>query len=227
MRMTRQLFFIHKIADLLRRGCFFLLLAGCFFLTGCQGFSATGGPGPLVKNDLRTWRAPTFSPQTINQIVVMPLEGEVYQGLPESVQRQIARELGKTFELNTSLEVIAAGETMDAQARGPQSLRAARLGEAAGVQGVLYGVLTRYRIQNNLREQRGRPSAAGFKLWLVKSGHPEPLWSASYEKEEQPLSENLFLLPEALERGVGFKGSMVLLKRGFTDAADALQQLRR
>ncbi len=250
MEMTRQLFFTINCIGLYNRflpiypasrsnatasaraatvrgAALCALLLALVFLTGCRGFSATGGPGPLVKNSLATWQDPSFAPQKINQVVVMPLEGEIYRSLPRDVQEEIFAELNRSFGLHTSLEILTTEKHVKAVTRsGPQVQRAAELGQTLGVQGVIYGVLTRYHLDSKPQKKRGGPSGAGFRLWLVKSGEAKPLWSASFEKSEKPLSDNLFLLPEALKRGVGFKSSKAFLKQGFSEAAVALEQVR-
>ena len=149
MEMTRQLFFTINCIGLydrflpiypasrsnatasaraatVRGAALCALLLALVFLTGCRGFSATGGPGPLVKNSLATWQDPSFAPQKINQVVVMPLEGEIYRSLPRDVQDEIFAELNRSFGLHTSLEILTTEKHVKAVTRsGPQVQRAA------------------------------------------------------------------------------------------------------
>jgi len=126
-------------------------LGTLLFLSSCSGFSATGGPAPLVKRHLTTWSHPSFyvKARTVNQIVVMPLEGDVFRALPEDFRTQLSRELARSFDVRTSMDILNLSEPERVSAadskvgQGPQAARAVRLGEELDVQGVLYGILTK------------------------------------------------------------------------------------
>jgi hypothetical protein len=98
--------------------------------------------------------------------------------------------------------------------------RAASLGKALSVQGVLYGSVTHYA------GIHARDADVGFKLWLLEPSSGRTLWSATYAKTNKPLSENLFRLKEMLDKGLELEGRVELVNGGFKEAATKLEALR-
>ena len=217
----------------LRAYFLFLTIFPLLLLAACSGYSATGGPGPLVKRPLSTWSRPGVILPTLNQVVVMPLEGDAVIHLSEPQREGIQMDLSSAFSRLTELDIVNLSNSkevslaLDDLQQGALAQRASDLAQRLSVQGVLYGTVSKYTQQDPRIETGVQPSNVAFRLYLMPVGSREPVWGAIFEASEQPLSDNLFRLPQALESGVAYKSSRRLIKEGFSQAATALQNQRQ
>ena len=110
--------------------------------------------------------------------------------------------------------------------REPERRKAIEFGKRLKVDAVIFGIIERYNEESGGRFGSNDPASVNFTLWLLNPQTNEVLWSATYEKRERPLSENLFRLPQEMKTGVGYESSAKLLKTGFAQAVAALERLR-
>jgi len=205
-----------------------------FLLQACAGYSASGGPAPLVKEPLSYEVSEKFKPASVRSVAVMLLSNGVSAQLDASLRRELTDELIDLLDLQTSLEVVntaAPAETvraMDAVSamREAERKKAVEFGKRLAVDAVLFGVIERYNEATGGRFGSNDPASVNFTLWLLNPQTSDVLWTAVYDKRERPLSENLFRLPQEMKSGVGYESSAKLIKTGFSQAVSALERLR-
>jgi len=122
------------------------------FLAGCQGYSVTGGPGPLVSEPLRVTRNSELPGRALKSIVVLPLQNGVGVELSDEDLAQGTKLLLEELQSNSSLSVINLSEEKSTNAaiekvldkKTPAAMQAKLLGQSIGAKAVLYGALTKY-----------------------------------------------------------------------------------
>lgn len=211
-----------------------VLMGILIFLSACSGYSITGGPGPLVKKSLTTEPSPTFRPTKINVLAILPLEHGTSASFSPQTKEMLTALLIEAFHSGTSMEIVNAVQPKLVQnvwseiARNPLPLqtRAASYGSRLHSQGVLYGVINHYQQLQGSGYGASQTGAVGFKLWLLDITSNQVVWSATFNNHEQPLSENLFRVPQALHDGVRYHSAEQIIRTGFSAAAHELEVLR-
>ncbi len=197
------------------------------------GLAAREQVGP--RSFLVSEPAKSFKPLTVNVVALLPLTANFGVGLsPEDLER-LSLKMVREFELRSSLDIRNTSATqeflnaVEAQANAQQPLRsnAAAVGRKLEAQGVIYAQITRYVESDGSKLGASNSGAAGFRLWLVDPRTEAVLWTATYDEQNQPLSDNLLKLPGALRHGVSFHSAEEILSRGFAAAAEALERLRK
>ncbi|MFN8389163.1 MAG: hypothetical protein U0136_02595 [Bdellovibrionota bacterium] len=191
----------------------------------------------LVKPPLTTDSSKNFKPLRVNEIAVLPLAATPTPGSAVEISTDSLDQAQlDSLQRHTSLGIVNLSHPNEAKAafakvqHSAVSIRdrAVAVGQALHVQGVLYGVVTRYEESTGSRYGAEKLAKAGFKLWLVDPQTNTLLWTASYENAEQPLSDNLFRLREKVNTGgVGFRSAMELAKLGFDSVAKELEAKRQ
>ena len=121
-------------------------------LLGCQGYSITGGPGPLVSDPLKVSSSPGLKAQTAKSILVFPLSGGVGVELSADDLNSKTKIVQTELEGNSSYTVINNAESKSTlklieearKLKQPLSVQARKAGELAKAPIVLYGTLTRF-----------------------------------------------------------------------------------
>jgi TolB-like protein len=206
--------------------------------SACSGLSKSGKVSkPLRQRPaLSTQVAEGFVPFKVNQIAVLPFEGEAMRFLDSNVTGQIDQRLVKALNLYTSLDVVnasapklLAGATSSTQVMTePLFKKAAHYGREVGAQGVLCGLLSSYQSSNGTKYGATQPASVGFRLWLIDPKTTKVLWSATYRNSDQPLSENLLAIRQKVKnRHLRYLGAPALLEDGFEKASRSLEQTRQ
>jgi hypothetical protein len=95
------------------------------------------------------------------------------------------------------------------------------LARAFGADAVLFGVVRRYRSRVGGPHGAVRPAAVWFDVELrLPSG--ERIWNATYHEEQKPLSDDLFQLPRAAQRGFEWLDAPALASEGARELVRAL-----
>lgn len=200
------------------------------FAAGCSGLSS--GQSPMVRS-LTTDVSSDFKPHQVRSVIVLPLQLNAASSANGADSTALTAELVEVFDLETGLEILnaknpqLAGDAVKTAAvpLTRDSLRA--VGEKSTADGVLIGTVTRFDESDGSRLGATNGAAVGFSLQLLDPRSGEPLWSARFEKEEQPLTDNLFALRETLHDGLAFMNRAQLLHHGFESAAEEFEKLRR
>ncbi len=200
-------------------------------LSACKGYSR----GPLVQDPFSEEVSPKFKAARVQTIAVLPLESGAVNRIESQTLQELTQLLVDTLSAQTSFDVLnesspEAVKKATAEAvilQEPSRFKAVALGKRLNSDAVLFGVVNRYRESSGGALGSNQPAAVSFRLWLVSSKTKEQLWSAVFEKQEQPLSNNLFALPQALRSGVRYESSSELIKSGFSKVGAALEELHR
>lgn len=215
--------------------CFFTFVLLVF--VGCHGGAGKNKPKGLPPRTLSIEQSKYFSPTRLNYVAIFPLRAPVAEQFETGVLENLTEQLISAFAASTSLEIanLAAeqkvkSETKAALAR-QEVLRkqAEHFGRAVDAQGVLYGVLSKYPTNVEVSGSKlggYSPAGVGFSLWLLDLERSEIVWSAKFELSQQPISENIFGVSQALSSGVGYRDAQQLAVRGFREAGAALESLR-
>lgn len=164
----------------------------------------------------------------------MPLEEGVGVRLSKAVSGKLDTALIDAFELDTSVEILnkespqAVSLSVEKKWKesGAPLSRALAVGQELEAQGVLFGVINKYVERSGSAYGASRSSELGFRLWLLDVEKRKVVWTATYRNAEQPLSENLFRVGEALQEGLKFHTTAELAASGFSSAASAFEKLR-
>jgi TolB-like protein len=200
------------------------------FAAGCVGL--TSGQSPMIRS-LTTDVSRAFEPLRVRSVLVLPLQLSSASSANGADSTALTAELVDVFDLKTGLEIINAKNpqlaadavTVASVPLTKESLRV--VGEKSAAEGVLVGTFTRFDESDGSRLGATNGAAVGFSLQLLDPRSGEPLWSARYEQEEQPLTDNLFALRETLHDGLAFMNRAQLVHHGFESAAEEFEKLRR
>ncbi len=207
-----------------------LIIVGIF--VSCSGYSS--GKRPLIEQPLSVETSQAYEPLKINVISVLPIEFSQSASEDLNDPANATIELIKALELETSLDVVNARSPKTIEEALPElrSLpvspreKALRLGRRTASQGVIYGVVNDFRASDGSGLGSSTPASVSFKLWLIDAESGSTLWTANYNHSQQPLTENLLRLPDALSSGVKYRSREELLVSGFQDAGKSIEQLR-
>ena len=210
---------------------FVLPIALLFSMNAC----ARSSEGPAERKALSYEAAKQFQPKKMNAVAVLPFEDGPENVLGKELSARLTQRLVAALEVGTSLEILNTTEPQRLKTAAqevetlaaPLQTKATMFGSKLTAQGVLYGVVQKYDAQTEGTSLGSyNPSGASFTLWLVDPEAKQVLWTATYERTQQPLSDNLLNVPQALNQGVGFRTSEQLIESGFQQAAEALESLR-
>jgi hypothetical protein len=130
------------------------LLAGgaLLALTGCQGYSITGGPGPLVSDPLKVSVSPELKASKGKSVLVFPLQNGVGVNLSTEDLAAKSKIVESELEANSTYTVINSVEAKsitivleDAKKlKQPLAAQAIKAGSVSKSPLVLYGTLNRF-----------------------------------------------------------------------------------
>ncbi len=220
---------------IIQRVSSFVLVLVVLVSAGCA--QRTGKPHEgIAQRSLVTSVSREFKPRRVNAVGVLTLENGIGgAALSDTALHDLTSNLATALSANTSLDVIndtnpnLVSRSMTEITSSPISARskAIKLGRGIGAQAVLYGVISRY-VDTAQRGQIAREgTAVGFKLWLIDPSSGVELWSASFDKANAPLSDNLLLMGEAIDSGLRYRTAPELLRFGFVEAARTLEAERK
>lgn len=129
-----------------------IILALILAVPGCQGYSVTGGPRPLVSDPLTSSASPELPSFGLRSLVVFPLDNGTATSLSDEELKDLTKLLVGEIQANSSLSVLNLTEEKNVSSAiesaqkklGPVSTQAQSLGRALNAQSVLYGTIVRY-----------------------------------------------------------------------------------
>jgi hypothetical protein len=178
--------------------------AGCtpVLTTAAQSTEQTV-KGFLPSGDIQTHAVPSIKQVKVDKIAVMPVvanpgpNGDVVaDGGPDAV----TAELYTQAALAGGWDVVAQDDVVRAMTNLPPTTaqdldeNAIKLGHALSVDGVLYGVLERYREREGLDYAAASPASVAFVLKFVDMHTKQVVWTAKFAKAQKALSQNVFEL---------------------------------
>jgi len=157
--------------------------------------------GFIPSGDLQVHAVRSIKQVKVDRIAVMPVisnpgpDGDVVaDGGPDAV----TAELYTQASLAGGWDVVPQGEVIQAMQSlpptTPQNIdeNALKLGHALSVDGVLYGMLERYREREGLDYAAASPASVAFALKFVDMNTKEIVWNAKFVKSQKALSQNVF-----------------------------------
>ncbi len=208
-----------------------LVLLG--ILSSCSEMSLTGGPRPLVHQPLTTTSTIDYQPLRLNVVAILPLQSGVAQRIPQDVLTLLSNSLERSIERNASFELIALNNKKSKHQKALEDIltlkitrqeKAKLFAKSVGAQAVIYGDVTKFYDNSSGSHE---DNAAGFRLWLYDTALEKNVWEAIFDRSQQPLSDNLFRVREALKEGARYKTALELMQTGFVDVARKLEKDRQ
>jgi hypothetical protein len=205
---------------------------------GCSGSFGdnrhNSGSASISRKPFRSQIERAFTPKKINKVAILPFESNRDQQLPNSVLRALSKRLGEKIELGTSISIANFESPERADLFVAESERLARpiierakfLGDKLEAQGVIFGVITRFEGDRRSASKADQSASAGFKIWLLDLESGKTVWTATFDRQQQALTDNLLNAPTAFKDGLRFKSRDQLFDQGFKSVADSLATLR-
>lgn len=221
-----------KFLGFRRRFLLSFLIIGLAGLAACSQRPGAANPQPIVQHPLTSEVSKFFQPLRINTVYIYPLEAGLSLRDKTTPLDLMQKQLLDAFQSTTSLELVNTGTGAEKVSKLEQGskksakalkMRAIEIGKAVDAQGVLYGVVNRYR---HGISSGGGYAAVSFKLWLIEPRSGDVLWSATFEHTEESLSENLLKIKDAMKKGFRFRSVEEISQFGFQEAAKELERLR-
>jgi hypothetical protein len=133
----------------------------------------------------------------INRIAILPFSADprcsdvehitAIEGA-EALTRIIEKKLDPFYYLIAREKVETLFHEMQPQRSGQV---ATMLGRTLDVDVVLFGMVTRYQLRKGTNYSVSEPASVAFELYLIDGKKGEALWSASFDKTQKSLSEDL------------------------------------
>jgi hypothetical protein len=219
-----------------------LLMTGCPNLLG-QNISNTPAynalsdtvsalPGLHGTTGLEIHAVRSIKTVIIHKIAVMPLidqPDQVDKTLPpeaaESITAAIyarANELGG-WEVVPQEDVDAALQQLPPLTEADLDQNALALGRKVAADGVIYGVVYRYRERVGFDYAAQTPAAVAFMLKFVDENTKQVVWTAKFAHEQKALSQNILDLPNFLSHGARWVRAHDIAVEGINGALENLQ----
>jgi hypothetical protein len=224
-----------------------LVVAALLLMTGCPNLAQNIGNTPAYNalNDtvsalpglhgttgLEIHAVRSIKTVIIHKIAVMPLidqPDQVDKTLPpeaaESITATIyarANELGG-WEVVPQEDVDAALQQLPPLTAADLDQNALALGRKVAADGVIYGVVYRYRERVGFDYAAQTPAAVAFMLKFVDENSKVVVWTAKYAHEQKALSQNILDLPNFLSHGARWVRAHDIAVEGIDGALENLQ----
>jgi hypothetical protein len=202
--------------------------AGCAaVMTATAQSTAQTVQGFLPTGDIQAHAVPSIKQVKIDRIAVMPVvaspgpNGDVVaDGGPDAV----TAELYTQSALAGGWDVVPQDDVVRAMTNIPPSTaqnldeNATKLGHALSVDGVLYGILERYREREGLDYAAASPASVSFTLKFVDMKTKQVVWSAKFAKAQKALSQNVFELANFVQHQARWVRAHEIAQDGVTQA---------
>jgi hypothetical protein len=168
----------------------------------------------------------------IHKIAVMPLIDEpdqVDKSLPGDAGQSItaalyarASELGG-WEVVPQDDVDAALQQLPPLTPADLEQNALALGRKVAADGVIYGVVNRYRERVGFDYAAQSPAAVAFTLEFVDENSKQVVWTAKFAREQKALAQNILDLPSFVSHGARWVRAHDIAVEGVNGALADLQ----
>lgn len=168
----------------------------------------------------------------IHKIAVMPLVDEpdqIDKTLPsDAAQSMTAAVYARANELG-GWEVVPQDDVDEALQQLPPlttadlDQNALALGRRVAADGVIYGVVNRYRERIGFDYAAQSPAAVAFVLKFVDENSKQVVWTAKFAREQKALAQNILDLPNFISHGARWVRANDIAVEGINGALDNLQ----
>jgi hypothetical protein len=207
---------------------FMLGIAACAPLIYAPANSAVETvKGFIPSGDMQTHAVRSIKQIQINSIAVMPVavspgtNGDVVaDGGADSVTAELYTQaaLAGGWDVLPQDDVVRAMTNLPPTT--PQNLdeNALKLGHALSADGVLYGVLERYREREGLDYAAASPASVAFVLKFLDMKTGQVVWNAKFAKAQKALSQNVFELANFVQHQARWVRAHEIAQEGVTQA---------
>jgi hypothetical protein len=168
----------------------------------------------------------------IHKIAVMPLvdqPDQIDKNLPPEAAQSIsaaiyarANELGG-WEVAPQDDVEAVLQELPPLTVADIDQNALALGRKLAADGVIYGMVNRYRERVGFDYAAQSPAAVAFTLNFVDENSKQVVWTAKFAREQKALSQNILDLPNFVSHGARWVRAHDIAVEGINGALDSLQ----
>lgn len=168
----------------------------------------------------------------IHRIAVMPLIDEpdqIDKTLPADAAQSITAAIYARANELGGWEVVPQDDVDDALQQLPPSTaedldrNALALGRRVAADGVIYGMVNRYRERVGFDYAAQSPAAVAFVLKFVDENSKQVVWTARFAREQKALAQNILDLPNFVSHGARWVRAHDIAVEGINGALDNLQ----
>jgi hypothetical protein len=168
----------------------------------------------------------------IHRIAVMPLVDEpdqIDKTLPPDAAQSITAAIYARANELGGWEVVPQDDVDDAlQQLAPLTVadldqNALALGRRVAADGVIYGVVNRYRERVGFDYAAQSPAAVALGLKFVDENSKQVVWTAKFAREQKALAQNILDLPNFISHGARWVRAHDIAVEGINGALDNLQ----
>jgi len=205
-----------------------LAMASCagVITTAAQSTTQTV-EGFIPSSDLQTHHVPSIKQVRVETIAVMSViaspgdNGDVVaEGGPDAVTAELYTQaaIAGGWDVLPQDDVVRAMTNLPPTT--PQNLddNALKVGHALSVNGVLYGMLERYREREGLDYAAASPASVAFTLKFVDMNTKQIVWTAKFAKSQKALSQNVFEVANFVQHQARWVRAHEIAQDGVTQA---------
>jgi hypothetical protein len=183
--------------------------------------------GFVPSGDMQAHAVPSIKQIKVDSIAVMPVisspgdNGDVVaDGGADAVTAELYTQaaLAGGWDVLPQDDVIAAMTNLPPTTPQDLDQNAMKLGHALSVDGVLYGVLERYREREGLEYAAASPASVAFVLKFVDTKSGQVVWNAKFAKAQKALSQNVFELANFVQHQGRWGRAHEIAQDGVTQA---------
>lgn len=208
--------------------CAFGVFAGCApaIYSGADSTIQTV-KGFIPSGDLHTHAVKSIKQVKVGRIAVMPIianpgpNGDV---VAEGAAEALTAELFTTAATQGGWDVVPQDDIARAMQNLPPTTpedfdqNALKLGHDLSVDGVLYGMVERYREREGLDYAAAEPASVSFTLKFVDLNSKQVVWSAKFAKSQKALSQNIFELANFVQHKARWVRAHEIANEGVQEA---------
>lgn len=206
------------------------VLGSSLSLIGCAPGPKSERPKLYEREPLRAVAEPSFRPLRYAEIGILPLQASDPSVVRDETVRELTPALVEAFDAFSSLHVanVERASDVDSATSAVRSLavaqrdRAHAFGRSAKVDGVLFGQVSRYVESSGSRLGADQSAAVSFSLSLLDVASGKVVWTASFDRRDIPLTENLYRIGEP----IAFQSTRAMADEGFREAAQEFERQR-
>lgn len=216
-----------------RVACSAVLLLACA-MTACSPviYSSADSTVQTVKGFIPTSNLQTHAVKSIKQvkvgrIAVMPIvpnpgtNGDVVaEGAAEAMTAEVFTQAATQGGWDVVPQDDVARAMQNMAPTTPQNLddNALKVGHDLSVDGVLYGMVERYREREGLDYAAAEPASVAFTLKFVDLNTKQVIWSAKFAKSQKALSQNIFELANFVQHKARWVRAHEIANEGVQEA---------
>jgi hypothetical protein len=198
------------------------LMVAASTLVGCSPRSGSPDPAMQGSRELQSTVARPADLLQLNSLAILPLNFVEKERQHDLGDAPFYAELVESFVAESGVEVKRDPVLLKkghGASRTPSVAEIQAIGRHAKVDGVLVPRILTFVERVGSRVGVTTPAQVGFSMSIVSVATGEEVWSSTYHVSDQAVLDNLFKLPQNVERGPRWRTAEEILTRGFALAA--------